>query len=125
MVALILGLSLLAFSCQAAPSTEPTVPAEEETTTEPETTTEETTTEPEATTEEETTTEPETTTEEETTTDTTQTAGGVALPPPHPLEGLNDCLMCPEKGIGGKGKIPDDHTGRTNETCTACHQPAG
>ena len=43
---------------------------------------------------------------------------------PHTLEGHADCLMCHETGVGEATKIPADHTGRTNDTCTTCHKPA-
>lgn len=43
---------------------------------------------------------------------------------PHPLEGRENCLVCHETGVAGATQIPDDHEGRTNETCQACHQPA-
>ena len=42
----------------------------------------------------------------------------------HPLDGRADCLMCHETGIAGAATIPADHSGRANETCTACHTPA-
>ena len=40
---------------------------------------------------------------------------------PHPLAGRTDCLMCHQDGIAGAGKIPDNHAGRTNDTCALCH----
>ena len=43
---------------------------------------------------------------------------------PHTLEGRADCLMCHETGLGEATKIPVDHSGRTNDTCTTCHKPA-
>jgi len=43
---------------------------------------------------------------------------------PHPLEGRDACLGCHEAGLAGAPQIPADHTGRTNEMCRACHQPA-
>ncbi|GAB4543127.1 MAG: hypothetical protein Kow0063_35930 [Anaerolineae bacterium] len=46
------------------------------------------------------------------------------IPPiPHPLEGREKCLACHETGAAGAPQIPDDHAGRTNEMCQACHQP--
>ena len=92
--ALILGLSLLVFSCQAAPSTEPTTPAVEEPAV-----------------------------EEPAVEEPAQTTGGVTAIS-HPLAGRDNCLMCHETGVGGADVIPEDHVGRANETCTACHQPA-
>jgi hypothetical protein len=41
----------------------------------------------------------------------------------HTLEGYDNCLMCHEEGMGNAAKMPTDHTGRTNETCTTCHKP--
>lgn len=49
-----------------------------------------------------------------------------ALPTiPHPVEGRETCLACHEDGLGGASKIPDDHAGRTDETCQRCHVAAG
>jgi hypothetical protein len=45
-------------------------------------------------------------------------------PIPHPLEGRENCLACHETGAAGATQVPDDHAGRTNELCQACHQPA-
>ncbi len=48
-----------------------------------------------------------------------------ALPTiPHPVEGQETCLICHEAGVGGASKIPDDHAGRTDETCQRCHVEA-
>ena len=44
---------------------------------------------------------------------------------PHPVEGRETCLICHEAGVGGASKIPDDHEGRTDETCQRCHGAAG
>ncbi len=44
---------------------------------------------------------------------------------PHPVEGRETCLICHEAGVGGASKIPDDHEGRTDETCQRCHVEAG
>ena len=96
-VVLILGLTLLAVSCGGTTSAPAEEPAAEETTTE-ETTTEETTTEEPA------------------------AEGPMVIP--HSLEGKDDCLMCHETGAGEAAKIPTDHSGRTSDVCTACHQPA-
>jgi len=41
---------------------------------------------------------------------------------PHEVEGQEDCLMCHGEGIGGAPKVPEDHAGRTNETCQLCHK---
>ena len=49
----------------------------------------------------------------------------MALPTiPHPVEGRETCLLCHEDGLGGASKIPDDHAGRTDETCQRCHSTA-
>jgi hypothetical protein len=40
------------------------------------------------------------------------------------LEGMDNCLMCHETGVGGAPQYPAEHAGRTNETCTGCHEPA-
>lgn len=45
-------------------------------------------------------------------------------PIPHSLEGRQDCNLCHATGVGGAPKFPADHTGRTNEMCRVCHQPA-
>jgi hypothetical protein len=58
-----------------------------------------------------------------TTTTATQT-GGIPLIP-HSIAGRENCLVCHETGIAGSVAIPADHAGRTNDTCTACHQVAG
>jgi hypothetical protein len=42
---------------------------------------------------------------------------------PHPLIGRENCLACHQEGIGGAPQIPDDHAGRPNDICQACHQP--
>ena len=41
---------------------------------------------------------------------------------PHPVEGRDSCLTCHEAGVAGVPKIPNDHTGRTNEMCRVRHQ---
>lgn len=43
-------------------------------------------------------------------------------PIPHG-EDVTDCLACHETGMAGAPKIPDDHAGRTNESCALCHKP--
>ena len=40
---------------------------------------------------------------------------------PHPVEGGEDCLACHDRGQ--IVPFPADHEGRTNESCTTCHQP--
>lgn len=47
-------------------------------------------------------------------------AGGAPFIP-HPLVGRDNCLACHQEGIGGATRIPEDHAGRTNETCQGCH----
>ncbi len=37
----------------------------------------------------------------------------------------DSCLKCHTKGIGGAAKVPDDHAGRTGNTCQGCHRPEG
>lgn len=51
-------------------------------------------------------------------------AQDIPSPIPHPLEGREACLACHETGVAGATQIPADHTGRTNEICTGCHQLA-
>jgi len=41
---------------------------------------------------------------------------------PHEIAGREDCLLCHGEGIGGAAKVPTDHAGRTNDTCTLCHK---
>ena len=43
-------------------------------------------------------------------------------PVPHTLEGRSSCLACHETGIGEATKIPADHSGRSNKTCSSCHK---
>ncbi len=58
--------------------------------------------------------------------------GAGALPPvspaipliPHPVEGRAACLVCHETGAGGASQPPDDHAGRTDDTCRQCHVTA-
>ncbi len=52
--------------------------------------------------------------------------GGVSAGPPdipHPLVGRDKCLACHAEGIGGAPKLPENHAGRTEDICQACHQP--
>lgn len=53
-------------------------------------------------------------------------AAAQAQPPsiPHPVEGREACLLCHEQGVAGAPQIPEDHGGRPNEVCQACHQLA-
>jgi hypothetical protein len=46
------------------------------------------------------------------------------LPHPHPEKGYSACSLCHERGAPGVPKFPDDHVGRTDDLCTACHRPA-
>jgi hypothetical protein len=41
---------------------------------------------------------------------------------PHDIEDMEDCLMCHGEGIAGATKVPEDHAGKTNETCQLCHK---
>jgi predicted CXXCH cytochrome family protein len=41
---------------------------------------------------------------------------------PHPAAGREDCRSC--HGVVGQQPIPDDHKGRTNDTCQVCHTAA-
>ncbi|MBI4295431.1 MAG: NapC/NirT family cytochrome c [Chloroflexi bacterium] len=55
------------------------------------------------------------------------TPTGTLQPPvvptiPHTLEGRDNCLACHDSG--GLKPFPADHKGRSNSTCTACHQVA-
>jgi hypothetical protein len=47
-------------------------------------------------------------------------AGATAFP--HPAAGREDCRSC--HGVAGQQPIPEDHKGRTNDTCQVCHQAA-
>jgi mono/diheme cytochrome c family protein len=44
-----------------------------------------------------------------------------APPVPHEIEGRQNCLACHEIGVGRAPRIPNDHTGRTNNVCLTCH----
>ncbi len=35
------------------------------------------------------------------------------------------CIKCHTIGIAGASKVPDDHAGRTGDTCKGCHKSAG
>lgn len=50
---------------------------------------------------------------------------GAAPPILHTLQGRGECLMCHLTGIASSPEVTEPHRGRTNETCTLCHQPAG
>ncbi len=49
---------------------------------------------------------------------TTPTESPAAIP--HTLEGRDNCLTC--HGKDAFKPFPSDHAGRTNNTCTTCHQ---
>ena len=49
---------------------------------------------------------------------------GAVKPLPATHDGRTTCNVCHETGIAGP-KNPTDHAGRTDQTCTACHKPAG
>ena len=53
------------------------------------------------------------------------TAAAVGGPPaiPHTLVGRQTCLACHQEGIGGAPRVPQNHAGRTNDTCQGCHKP--
>ncbi len=53
-----------------------------------------------------------------------QPGAGVAGAIPHTLEGKEKCDLC-HAGPGSLKPVPDDHAGRANNTCTACHPLAG
>ena len=49
-------------------------------------------------------------------------AYGLQIPQvPHPIEGREDCLACHD--TGQEQAFPEDHAGRTNDSCTMCHEP--
>ena len=52
-------------------------------------------------------------------------ATAVGGPPtiPHTLVGRQTCLACHQEGIGGAPRVPQNHAGRTNDTCQGCHKP--
>jgi cytochrome c5 len=43
---------------------------------------------------------------------------------PHALEGFSACTSCHAEGGSGVPRMPEDHEGRTDNTCSACHEPA-
>ena len=43
---------------------------------------------------------------------------------PHAIIGHEACLVCHEEDRGDIVGVPDDHVGRTDQTCQMCHQPA-
>ncbi|MCL7454422.1 MAG: cytochrome c [Anaerolineae bacterium] len=47
------------------------------------------------------------------------------IPPiPHGLEGFSACTGCHAEGGPGIPRFPEDHEGRTDDLCSACHEPA-
>ncbi len=57
------------------------------------------------------------------TTNSNSSQSSSAKPPnvPHEIGSRENCLVCHETGVGNSSKIPNDHIGRTNETCRLCH----
>jgi cytochrome c5 len=57
-------------------------------------------------------------------------AGGAGAPIteapsiPHGLDGFGACTLCHAEGGPGIPRLPDDHQGRTDDLCSACHSPA-
>jgi mono/diheme cytochrome c family protein len=47
-----------------------------------------------------------------------------APPIPHTLEGFTACTQCHEQGGPGVPQFPEDHQGRTDDLCSACHSVA-
>jgi len=43
----------------------------------------------------------------------------MAQPLPHPLKGMENCNGC--HGLNGVHPYPEDHSGRTDDSCTGCH----
>ncbi len=43
---------------------------------------------------------------------------------PHGLEGFRACTQCHEEGGAGIPRFPEDHKGRADNLCTACHSAA-
>jgi cytochrome c5 len=56
--------------------------------------------------------------------DVAAVSGAEAPPIPHALEGFGACTQCHEKGGSGIPIFPEDHVGRTDDLCSACHSPA-
>ena len=50
------------------------------------------------------------------------TGARVVPPLPHLQEGMENCLDCHENE--GERPFPEDHAGRSENKCTACHRPA-
>lgn len=42
---------------------------------------------------------------------------------PHGLEGFRACTQCHEEGGPNIPRFPDDHEGRPDDLCSACHRP--
>jgi hypothetical protein len=40
---------------------------------------------------------------------------------PHPIDGLEGCLLCHLQGDNGASIVPADHARRTNDVCISCH----
>jgi predicted CXXCH cytochrome family protein len=43
---------------------------------------------------------------------------------PHALEGFSACTSCHAEGGSGIPRMPENHEGRTDNLCSACHKPA-
>lgn len=43
---------------------------------------------------------------------------------PHALERFSACTSCHAEGASGVPRMPEDHEGRTDDICSACHKPA-
>lgn len=43
---------------------------------------------------------------------------------PHALEGFSACTSCHAEGGSGVPRMPNDHEGRTDDICSACHRPS-
>lgn len=56
-----------------------------------------------------------------TTTPTTTTIPAVAGVP-HVTAGFEKCLVCHRDGLIGATRVPASHTGRSDDTCLACHR---
>ncbi|MFC2014755.1 hypothetical protein ACFLUP_02045 [Chloroflexota bacterium] len=117
-VALVLGLSLLAISCSSGATTEE--PAAEEPAAEEPAAEEPAAEEPAA--EEPAAEEPaaEEPAAEEPAAEEPEATGPSAIPADH--EGRDSCEPC--HGASGFKPSPDDHAGRTDDTCDSCHKPA-